>query len=176
MAGDVPRSMGRLGAVYGIKGYIKVQSFTERPENLFDYSPWFIRRRGEDWREVSVAAWQPHQQGFIVKLDGFDAREQAVLYTGMDIGIKRSSLPPTAKDEFYLADLEGCKVIGLNEVCLGIVSRIVDHGAAPIMVVSPSDLKKDGPKERLIPFVMGPIVSALDLDARVIRVEWGEDY
>ena len=56
MAGDVPRSMGRLGAVYGIKGYIKVQSFTERPENLFDYSPWFIRRRGEEWREVQVTA------------------------------------------------------------------------------------------------------------------------
>ncbi len=176
MAGDVPRPMGRLGSVFGIKGYIKVQSFTERPDNLFDYSPWFIRRRGEDWREVQVTSWQPHQQGFIAKLDGVDTREQALLYTGMDIGIKRSSLPPAPAGEFYLTDLEGCQVIGLNGVDLGIVSRIVDHGASPIMVVSPSDLKKDGPKERLIPFVMGPIVSALDLDARIIRVEWGEDY
>ncbi len=176
MAGDVPRPMGRLGSVYGIKGYIKVQSFTERPENLFDYSPWFIRRRGEDWREVQVTAWQPYQQGFIAKLDGVDTREQALLYTGMDIGIKRSSLPPPSEGEFYLTDLEGCQVIGLNGVCLGTVSRIMDHGAAPLLVVSPSDLEKDGPKERLIPFVMGPIVSAVDLSARVIRVEWGADY
>ena len=176
MAGDVPRPMGRLGSTYGIKGWLKVQSFTEQPENLFDYSPWFIRRRGEEWREVQVTAWQPYQEGFIARLAGVDTREQALQYTGMDIGIKRSSLPPVSDGEFYLADLEGCRVIGLNETDLGVVSRIVDHGAAPLLVVSPSDLKKDGPRERLIPFVRGPIVSALDLDARIIRVEWGEDY
>lgn len=168
--------MGRLGAVHGLKGYIRVQSFTERPENLFDYSPWYIRRRGEDWREVQATAWQPHQKGFIAKIDGVDTREAAQQLTGMEVGIKRSSLPPTAEGEFYLADLEGCRVIGLNDVDLGIVSGIVDHGAAPLMVVSPSDLKKGQPRERLIPFVRGPIVSALDLDARIIRVEWGEDY
>lgn len=167
--------MGRLGAAYGIKGYLKVQSFTERPENLFDYSPWFIRRRGEEWREVQVTAWQPHGDGFIARLAGVDTREDAVAYTGMDIGIKRSSLPPVAEGEFYLADLEGCRVIGLNETDLGIVSGVMDHGAAPILVVSPSDHKK-GTQPRLIPFVMGPIVTALDLGARTIRVEWGEDY
>ena len=176
MAGDVPRPMGRLGSTYGIKGWLKVQSFTEQPENLFDYSPWFIRRRGEEWREVQVEAWKPHGDGFIVKLNAVDVREEAQLYTGMEIGIKRSSLPPASEGEFYLCDLEGCKVIGLNEVDLGVVSRIMDHGAAPLLVVSPSDRTKNGPKERLIPCVIGPIITAIDLDAKVIRAEWGEDY
>lgn len=176
MADDTPRSMGRLCATYGLKGFIKVQSFTEQPENLFDYSPWFIRRRGEEWREVQVEAWKPHAGGFIAKLDAANVKEEAALLTGMDIGIKRSSLPPPSDDEVYLVDLEGCTVIGLEGVNLGIVKRVVDQGAAPYMVVSPSDQAKGKKIERLIPFVRGPIVSKVDLDSKTIWVEWGEDY
>ena len=176
MADDLPRSMGRLGATFGIKGYLKVQSYTEQPENLFDYSPWFIRRRGEDWREVQVETWKPHADGYIIKLHGVDVREEAALLTGSEIGIKRSSLPPASEDEVYLCDLEGCTVIGLNDVVLGVVSRVVDQGAAPLMEVSPSDYTKGKGPKRLIPFVKGPIVTALDLGAGKIWVEWGEDY
>lgn len=168
--------MGRLGSTFGIKGYLKVQSFTEQPENLFDYSPWYISRRGDDWREVQVEAFKPHGDTFIVKLHGVDVREEAALLTGMDIGIRRSSLPPASDGEFYLCDLEGCTVIGINDVCLGTVSRVMDQGAAPLLVVSPSDRTKGDRKERLIPFVKGPIVTDVDLDSGIIRVEWGEDY
>ena len=168
--------MGRLGSTFGIKGYIKVQSFTEQPENLFDYSPWYISRRGDDWREVQVEAFKPHGDTFIVKLHGVDVREEAALLTGMDIGIRRSSLPPASDGEFYLCDLEGCTVIGINDVCLGTVSRVMDQGAAPLLVVSPSDRTKGDRKERLIPFVKGPIVTDVDLESGIIRVEWGEDY
>ena len=168
--------MGRLGSTFGIKGYLKVQSFTEQPENLFDYSPWYISRRGDDWREVQVEAFKPHGDTFIVKLHGVDVREEAALLTGMDIGIRRSSLPPASDGEFYLCDLEGCTVIGINDVCLGTVSRVMDQGAAPLLVVSPSDRTKGDRKERLIPFVKGPIVTDVDLESGRIRVEWGEDY
>ena len=176
MVDDVPRPMGRLGSTYGLKGYLRVQSFTEQPENLFDYSPWFIRRRGEDWREVQVEAWKPHGDTYIVKLESVDVKEEAALLTGMDIGIKRSSLPALSDDELYLTDLIGCTVIGLEGVNLGIVTWVVDHGAAPIMEVSPSDQTKGEPQQRLIPYVKGPIVTQVDLDAKTIWVEWGEDY
>lgn len=176
MAEEKPRSMGRFKSTYGLKGYIKVDSFTEQPENLFDYSPWFIRRRGEDWREVQVEAWKPHADGFIVKLVAVDVKEEAQLLVGMEIGIKRSSLPDLAADEIYLVDLEGCTVIGLEGVNLGVVSRVMDQGAAPYMVVSPSDQTKGEARQRLIPYVKGPIVKQVDLDAKTIWVEWGEDY
>lgn len=176
MVEDIPRPMGRLGSTYGLKGYLKVQSFTEQPENLFDYSPWFIRRRGGDWREVKVEAWKPHGDTFIVKLDVVNVKEEAALLTGMDIGIKRSSLPALSDDELYLSDLIGCTVIGLEGVNLGVVSRVVDHGAAPIMEVSPSDQTKGDPSVRLIPYVKGPIVTKVDLESRTIWAEWGEDY
>ena len=122
------------------------------------------------------SAFKPHGDTFIVKLHGVDVREEAALLTGMDIGIRRSSLPPASDGEFYLCDLEGCTVIGINDVCLGTVSRVMDQGAAPLLVVSPSDRTKGDRKERLIPFVKGPIVTDVDLESGIIRVEWGEDY
>ncbi len=177
MADDLPRPMGRLMSTFGIKGYLKVESFTDRPENLFDYSPWYIRRRGTEWREVQVEDWQTHGNIFIVKLNVAGVREEAQLFTGMEIGIRRSSLPPAQEDELYLMDLVGCEVYGLEGIMLGKVLRIWDQGAAPVMEVSPSDHLTSGRRDPfLIPYVVGPIVTAVDLQQRTIRVEWGEDY
>ena len=174
---DLPRPMGRLGSAYGLKGWMKVQSFTSRPDDLFDYSPWYIRRRGEEWREVRVEDWQVHGAGFIVRLAGTASPEEARLLADSEIGIRRSSLPEPAENEIYLMDLVGCEVIGIGGVKLGKVLRIWDHGAAPVMEVSPSDHLTSGKAAvRLIPYVAGPIVKSVDLQARTISVEWGEDY
>ncbi len=176
-ADDSPRPIGRLGSAYGLKGWMKVQSFASQPEDLFDYSPWYIRRRGGEWREVRVEDYRPHNGAFVAKLDVAATPEEAKLFAGMDIGIRRSSLPQLGDDEIYLSDLIGCEVIGINDVVLGKVSRIWDQGASPIMVVSPSDRPALGKKDDiLIPYVAGPIVTAVDLEARTVRVEWGEDY
>ena len=177
MADDFPRPMGRLMSTFGVRGYIKVESYTAQPEDLFDYSPWFIRRRGAQWREIQVEDWQTHGDIFIVRFSGVNVREEAALLTGMEIGIRRSSLPPVAENEFYLIDLIGCEVIGIGGVKLGKVSRMWDHGASPIMELSPSDHLASGKAEkRLIPYVAGPIVKKVDLSSKTIWVEWGEDY
>ena len=76
--------MGRLGSAYGLKGWMKVQSFASRPEDLFDYSPWYIRRRGEEWREVRVEEHAEHGSGFIAKLCGCSSPEEAKALTGKD--------------------------------------------------------------------------------------------
>ena len=176
-AEDSPRPIGRLGSAYGLKGWIKVQSFASRPEDLFDYSPWYIRRRGGEWREVRVEEYKPLGQLYIAKLNAASTPEEAKTLAGMEIGIRRSSLPPVPDGMIYLSDLIGCEVIGIGDVRLGVVSRIWDQGAAPIMVVSPSDRPALVKKEDiLIPYVAGPIVKAVDLEAKTVRVEWGEDY
>ena len=176
-AEDSPRPIGRLGSAYGLKGWIKVQSFASRPEDLFDYSPWYIRRRGGEWREVRVEEYKPHGQLYIAKLNAASTPEEAKTLAGMEIGIRRSSLPPVPDGMIYLSDLIGCEVIGIGDVRLGVVSRIWDQGAGPIMVVSPSDRPALVKKEDiLIPYVAGPIVKAVDLEAKTVRVEWGEDY
>ena len=174
---DTPRQMGALGSSFGVKGWMKVRSFTDRPENLFDYSPWFIRQRGAEWREVQVEEYRPHGNDFIVKLNVASTPEEAKAYAGAEIGIRRSSLPPVPEGTIYLSDLEGLTVIGNDGVMLGKVLRIRDYGAAPIMEVSPSDhLAKERKDNFLIPYVVGPIVKTVDLNAGTIEVEWGVDY
>lgn len=174
---DTPRPMGALGSSFGVKGWMKVRSFASQPENLFDYSPWFIRQRGAEWREVQVEEYRPHGNDFVVKLNVASTPEEAKAYAGAEIGIRRSSLPPVPEGTYYLCDLEGCRVIGLEGVMLGKVSRIRDYGATPILEVSPSDhLAKERTEDFLIPYVEGPIVKAVDLEAKTIEVEWGVDY
>ena len=104
-AEDSPRPIGRLGSAYGLKGWIKVQSFASRPEDLFDYSPWYIRRRGGEWREVRVEEYKPHGQLYIAKLNAASTPEEAKTLAGMEIGIRRSSLPPVPDGMIYLSDL-----------------------------------------------------------------------
>ncbi|MGN0902037.1 MAG: ribosome maturation factor RimM [Succinivibrio sp.] len=174
---DIPRPVGSLGSPFGVKGWIKVRSFTDQPEDLFDYSPWFIRQRGAEWREVQVEEYKPHGKGFIAKLNVVSTPEDAKAYAGAEIGIRRSSLPPAPEGQIYLNDLIGCEVTGNDGVMLGKVSGIRDYGAAPIMVVSPSDhLAMERKDDFLIPYVVGPIVKAVDLEAMTIEVEWGVDY
>ena len=57
---DKPVVVGRLGAVYGIKGWLKVHSFTDDAESIFEYSPWLTQQNGE-WREIRVSGWKRHR-------------------------------------------------------------------------------------------------------------------
>lgn len=134
---DTPRPMGALGSSFGVKGWMKVRSFASQPENLFDYSPWFIRQRGAEWCEVQVEEYRPHGNDFVVKLNVASTPEEAKAYAGAEIGIRRSSLPPVPEGTYYLCDIEGCTVIGLEGVMLGKVSRIRDYGATPILECLP---------------------------------------
>jgi len=174
---DNPRPMGAIGSPFGVYGWMKIRSYTQQPEDLFDYSPWFIRQRGTQWREVQVEEYRQHGNGFIAKLNIAATPEEAKTFAGAEIGIRRSSLPPVPEGTVYLSDLIGCKVTGLEGEMLGTVSRIWDYGASPVMEVSPSDhLARERKDNFLIPYVVGPIVKTVDLNAKMIEVEWGVDY
>ena len=83
--------MGRFGVVYGIKGWLKVNSFTQNPESLFTYSPWFMRINGQPWVEIVLEGYRRHGEGFVAKIKGYDVREIAQGLTKAEIGIVGSS-------------------------------------------------------------------------------------
>ena len=78
--------VGRLGAVYGIKGWLKVNSFTDNPESIFEYTPWYINDKGV-WRQIQLTGWKRHNNGLICKIDDVDSREDAQALTGVDIAV-----------------------------------------------------------------------------------------
>ena len=166
--------MGRILAPHGVRGWVKVRAVSEVPEALLDYATWWLRpARSSTWRELRPTAGRMHSGLLLVALAGVATREDALALRGSDVGVPRAVLPRTKKDEIYWVDLEGLEVVNREGVGLGAVAEVVAHGAHPLLRV-PRPAGQPGP-ERLIPYVPA-IVDRVDLGARRIEVDWGEDF
>jgi len=165
-------TVGRIGAPYGVKGWVKIQSHTEVPSNILDYDPWYLRpekANDADWREARLDGARVHGKGIVAKFAGCDDRDAAVLMRGQEIAIRREQLPAAEEGEYYWVDLVGLRVETLDGTGLGRVTELMATGANDVLVV-------EGEQQRLIPFVMEHIVKDVDLDAGLIRVDWQADY
>ncbi len=156
--------VGRISGIYGVKGWVKVFSYTEPRENILKYSPWMLRRGGQ-WRTMALVTGRRQGAGVIVRLDGFEDRDQARELIGADIAIRRDQLADAGPDEYYWVDLIGLKVKTLQGVELGIVDHLLETGANDVLVVRAQE-------EILIPYVRGDVVTDVDLKAGVITVDW----
>ena len=163
--------VGKLGSSYGIRGWLRVFSFTEEPDSLFDYKPWYIQRAGK-WQEVEVESFKPHNQDTIVKLKGIDDRDDANLLTNFEIYVNAQDLPDLDEGDFYWKDLIGCKVVTINGYDLGQVSDLMETGSNDVLVVKANLKDAFGAKERLIPFVEEQFIKQVDLSTKQITVDW----
>jgi 16S rRNA processing protein RimM len=161
-------TLGRVSGVFGIKGWLKIRSYTEPQSNLLTFRAWTLRRKDAD-RAVELEDGLSRTGGIVAKLRGVDDRDGARSVVGADIVVERERLPPAGTGEFYWADLEGCEVRTTAGVALGSVDHVLATGANDVLVLRAKP-------ERLIPFVMGPVVKHVDLVARVIVVDWSPDY
>jgi 16S rRNA processing protein RimM len=159
--------MGRIGAPFGIKGWIKVQPYTETLDSLFDYDLWQVGR-SEGWQDFAVEEAAVHGDGLIAKLVGIDNREQAFALRGREIAVNREELPQTAENEYYWNDLIGLTVVNGQGVELGQVAGLMETGSHDVLVVK-------GERERLIPFA-DAYVASVDLPGRRIEVDWEADW
>lgn len=160
-----PIKIGKLGSSYGIRGWIKVQSYTEFGINILDYQPWFLSRDGEKWQTIQVEAGRLHGNRVIVKFAGINTPEEVSTLTGNLIWIERHQLPETSKDEYYWSDLEGLTVINKDGSILGQVSYLIATGSNDVLVVK-------GDKEHAIPFLQGDVILSVDLQKKEIQVDW----
>ena len=162
--------VGTLGAAHGIKGWVRVNSFTDPQENIFGYTPWHLRAAGDGSQKGTVIPLEHKAQGkgLIVRLEGIDDRNAAELLRGLEIRVDREHLPPPAEGEFYWADLEGLRVIDQTGTELGHVDHLLDTGSADVMVIV-------GARRLLIPFIYGQTVIDVDVAAGLLRVDWDSD-
>jgi 16S rRNA processing protein RimM len=167
-----PVSVGRIAGPYGIKGWVKVASFTDPGDNVFGYKPWVLRdhigRRPE--RSMALLESRKHGKGWVARLEGVQNREAAEELKGLEIVVDRSQLPEPESGHYYWADLEGLQVERRNGQLLGRLDHLLETGSADVMVIV-----GEGQAERhLIPFIMHKTVFEVDLDAGCIRVDWEE--
>ena len=159
--------MGRITGLFGVKGWVKVYSYTEPREAVLNYDRWLLGRK-DGWQEATVAEGQRHGKTIIARIDGCVDRDQAAEFVGVDIGVPRDALPQTEKDQFYWSDLEGLTVLHRDGTELGKVAYLIETGANDVMVVK-------GEQERLVPFVMDKVVLGVDLAKGEIEVDWEWD-
>lgn len=170
-------NVGRLTAVYGIKGWLKVHSYTEPAENLFDYHPWLLKT-AHGIKQVEIDEVRPHGDAFVVHLVGVDDRDQAAGYAAVDIAVNKDQLPELDDGEYYWSQLEGLRVITEfqgAEKDLGKVLKLFETGANDVLVVQGDDQSIDQ-RERLVPYVPDQFVLSVDLEKGQIRVDWDPEF
>ena len=163
-----PILLGRIAGVFGVRGELKIESWTDPREAIFRYQPWTLVR-GDAVSALAGVRGRVHGPGLVATVPGVDDRDAAQQMTGFEISVPRSALPPPKPGEYYWVDLEGLAVATVEGVALGTVSHLFDTGANPVMVVH-------GDRERLIPFVPPQYVTSVDFDARRIVVDWDPDF
>ena len=159
--------MGRITGLFGVRGWVKVYSYTEPREAVLNYDRWLLGRK-DGWQEATVAEGQRHGKTIIARLDGYVDRDQAAGLVGADIGVPREAMPETEGDQYYWSDLEGLRVLHRDGTELGKLAYLLETGAHDVMVVQ-------GEQERLIPFVIEEVVLGVDLDKGEIEVDWEWD-
>ena len=164
--------IGRISGVHGVRGWLKVFSYTEPRENIFLYRPWLLgednNAAGATWTEIEFDDCGSRGKTLVVKFPGVQDRETAGRYIGRPLAVPRNRLPEPAAGEFYWADLMRMEVVTRTGKRLGRVVDILETGANDVLVV-------EGDRRRSIPFVMGEVISRVDPDDAIITVEWEWD-
>lgn len=161
--------MGRIAAAHGIRGWIKVQTFTEYVDSLLDYRTWWIGHEQGPWREVKALECEVHGKTLVAQLPDCPDRNAAEKLKGLLIAVPRGSLPEQDEGEYYWSDLIGLAVVNEAGVSLGTVANLLETGANEVLSV-----RGDG-GEILIPFVASAI-KQVDLKNRTILVDWSAEY
>lgn len=170
--------VGKITTVYGVKGWVKIHSFTDPMENLLGYQRCFLERGGQ-WQLLAIADAKLHGKGLVVLLDGVNDREEARLYCQCNIAVERSAMPELEEDEFYWHQLVGLQVytesVDGKELLLGKVHSMMETGANEVIVVHKCKGSIDK-QERLIPWLSDQVIKLVDIDAGIIRVDWDPEF
>ena len=164
---------GKIGGCYGVRGWVKIRSFTDPQENLLDYKSLFIKDKNSI-EPLIFDIGRIHGKGLIAHINGVDNRERAEQFCGKEILLDASSLPELGEGDYYWRQLIGLRVWCICSdrlLLIGIVDHLLDTGANDVLVVSPCEGSVDL-VERLIPFKLGDIVKRIDLVAGVIEIDW----
>jgi 16S rRNA processing protein RimM len=165
MSGDSSSliELGVVGAPFGVRGWVKLRSFTDPPDRLLQHRSLQLGVGGS-WTTYKIEASGRSGGQLTAKLTGVNDRDQAQALRGAQVCVPRSELPPRDDKDFYRADLIGCEVVNLAGVRLGNVQHFIETPAQVLMVVR-------GEQEYWVPAVPQH-VRRVDLQARQVVVDW----
>lgn len=154
--------LGQIGAPHGVRGEVRVKSFTEDPVALGDYGP-LTTASG---RSLEISAIRPSKTVVVVRFKGLDSRTMAEALKGEKLYVERDALPDAdaGEDEFYYTDLVGLAVTDASDAEIGRISAVYDHGAGDLLELHLSDGRKIP-----LPFTSG-YVPVVDIAGGFVRI------
>ena len=169
-------TVGRVLGAHGIRGWVRVRSFTEPEAQLLQYRPLFLKLKSGN-ALIELEDSKALTKGWALKLKNTDDRNAAELLKGIEIVMPSEQLPSLEDGEYYWRDLMGMEVIaqGLPKTVLGQVASMIETGANDVLVIEATDDSVDD-RERLVPFVLDTYILAVDLESREILVDWDPEW
>jgi 16S rRNA processing protein RimM len=171
--------VGSIGAPSGVKGWLKINSYTEPTDNIVNFKQWFLVDSGYDdctdnqdivplpVNVLSVKNCHDINR-FLVLIAGVADRNAASLLTNKKIAVERQQLPELSNGQYYWTDLIGCTVVNRVDESLGQVKNIFNNSANDILVIQGDS----SGYEHLVPFIMDEFVLNVDLANQKILVNW----
>ncbi|WP_343192021.1 ribosome maturation factor RimM [Buchnera aphidicola (Formosaphis micheliae)] len=166
-----PCIIGKLGATYGILGWIKLFSFTSQKNNILKYSPLLINYNYK-WITLNIENKKYHKNFILIKIKNIDDQNQAKKLTNSYIVIEKNMLPKLKSNEYYWNDIINCNVISINNDYIGKVIKIIQTGSNDILIIKQKKTKK----EILIPFLYQSVIKKIDIIHQLIIVNWNNIY
>lgn len=161
-------NVGKVSGTFGVKGWVKVFSFTDPRDNILSYSPWLLKK-GSESKTVKVIDGKLQGKTLVAQLEGVIDRDLAEALLGWDVLIAQNQLPATKAGEYYWSELIGLQVENLQGVYLGTVDSLLETGANDVLIIR-------GDRERAIPFIQGQHVIEIDLNQRKMKVDWDPEF
>jgi 16S rRNA processing protein RimM len=159
--------IGQVSGCFGVKGWLKVFSYSDPRENITTYDKWII-----DGKTYESIQSKKNGKLIVAKLSGIDDKETAQTFIGKNIEIESQQLADLNNQQFYWRDLVGLNVSNKQGIDFGSIKSMLETGANDVMIIKGSN---KGDKERLVPFIMEKTVIEVSLENGTVLVDWHED-
>ena len=178
--------LGKISGYYGVKGWVKIYSYTQPRENIVHYKKLKIKFANtpikesdpayhSQWQDIVLSNGKAHGKGVVAHFSGYDDRDLAAKLIGAELAVYRSDFKSTEKDEYYWADLIGLTVVNAEDVELGKITKLIETATNDVLVIKPS-FQKSEVEEILVPFVMHHFIKHVDLEKGMVLVDWPVEW
>jgi len=155
--------VGRFGAPHGVRGEVRLQSFTGVPDAIATYKPLFD---ASATRQFTIKTLRPLKDDmFVARVAGIDDRAAAQSLTNLEVFVARDNLPKIADEDFYIADLIGLAAMNAAGEPVGRVVNVLNFGGGDILEIAPPDAGQT----LLLPFTK-EVVPSIDVKAGCLTV------
>lgn len=157
-------TLGEITSPFGTDGWLKIKSFTDPPQALFEYNELFYQLQ-DYWFPLQITDYQAHKNHFLILAQQAQSYEQAHFLHHCVIATPRSALPQPESNSYYWHDLIGLATYNQHHDYLGHVTGFLPTGQKDVMII-------EDEQRYLIPFVMDIFVLQVDLTNQHIIVDW----